>query len=1353
MLKTISKVMKRCLYCVVLLGVTLFAAPRAVAQTCTPQTLPWYTSFEENEADLGCWTLMLASSQSPVIGSYAIPSSGTRGLVLAARGNDESLLLATPRMAYRADSLLVSFYLTLNAESGTLQAGLVSDTGVVSSFVPLLNIDLATASTGYYEFYTTPTCGTDSQFVAFRLIQGMVNIDEVAVAVATDCRRPCQPWIGDVYNTSATVGWSSSGGTSSTYLVRYISVATGDTAYAPSYSTTCTLYDLLPGTAYDVAVATLCGSDTTAWLPIGTIVTEVSCREPIGAAVASLTAHAAAITWDFDTTGINQPTGMIVSLFDVTNTPVQVGTPSTVTTSYAFADNLITGHRYQAVLQTVCSSDTASPVAVGFIPLADACVEQNGTGLSSSLPLNGQMSYSFAQMLYPGSLLEGMDSLYAMAVRVERNLGFAPRTFDAYVGYVADSSLVENVSTMSSVKVLDNYRLDNEAEGWVTMVFDVPVRVNTTHNLLITIVDSTTFPTGPIYFGTHTDTYGGSLYGYSLTQPFDPTSFDIPLSAIAQVPDLRLYGDCAMDGCQPPAAIATGVTTSSIALQWIGSNVGVVRYRVKGTDQWVTAPASGEACTVSGLNAATVYELQVGAVCSNDTAYCPIIEAMTECGSVNVPYFTDFSFGAHPCWQGLQQTTSGAVILNYELVSPQLSVQPNTLQVKMRLRNSGVEEHVYVGVMGADGATVTWVDTVLVDFVTFEERIAYLDSYNGDGQRVVLLSDGNVAVTWADIEPLDECLPPRHIAVSNVGDISATLSWRSAAGQTYDVYLHEASGNQWAMWQTASNQLTLSGLRANTDYVGYSVSHCSGVAEASIQSWFRFRTGCGVIRYLPYAEGFEADDAIGCWTLRYADEACATANPMTVVQNIAHSGSRSFRFSSYNTISSNIYNQYLISPRISSADSITVSFYYTKTTIGSEPFMFGISSEDDDLDNFVWYNQIEPESGSWEQFTKRLPVGIKYVAIQYVGQQNYYLYIDDFTIEGAGCETPAIIGVDEQADHVTVRWQSDADNVRVAITDGMWLDDVEGVAVAGNSYTFSGLQPGRSYTVGVRSVCPDGYLSVWNTRGVVTIDTSCVAPVDLMLDSISYTTANISWTPMGGASQWQLSMIADGELVWLSQALTSTAYMIEGLENNRSYSLLVRSVCSDIPGPWSDTLHIQTVECLPVSEVSYERVNFRTVTLSWEEAPVTTGRCRIEYGLEGFARGTGTVVVANTNPITINGLEPEPNYDFYLQNYCDPNVLSDSAVYLNVPTGLGIDVLGERCPVATVYPNPAHSDIMVNVDGPAVVSLTDMLGRQVIEGTKVLSSMLIPYSALPAGTYFVRVANDVGSTTIKLIVR
>lgn len=1357
MLHNMFKCCWRSIYCFVAVIIMVILAVPASAQTpdtnCTPRALPWGTSFEENEADLGCWTVMYASSQQPYISANIPTATGSHALIVAARGNDESCLLAMPRMAYRADSLLVGFELTQTAGAGVLQAGLVSDTTDTSTFIPLLTIDLTTAVTGYYEFYTTPACGTDSLWVAFRVAEGLVYIDDVEVSVASNCRRPRMPWIGNVYITEANVGWSSSGGTASAYLVRRINLTTGDTVYVPSYSTSCTLYDLTAGTSYDVAVAALCGSDTTRWLPIGTIVTDVACRTPLDASVAALTAQAAGLSWTYDTLGINHPTAMRVSVYDVTTSGVPHGAPTVVTASHAFVDNLTTGHHYQAVLQTICSIDTSAPVVLTFTPLAEACTQRSGNGVNSSLPLTAQSAYSYAQMLYPKSLLNGIDSLFAVAVRVEHSSAYAPRRVDLYVGQTTDTLLTYNISTVTSVKVAENVLIDNLSTGWINILFNAPLEVDTSRNLLITVVDNTGYPSGSMLFGSHQEAYGGSLYGSSLTQAFDPTVFDMPLTPSALVADLRLFGNCAMSACQPPAAMVTAVTTSSITLQWAGSGSKVVRYRAVGMPQWQVVNATGSSYTIGSLNAATRYELQVGTQCGYDTAYCAIIETMTDCETVTVPYLTSFVSGTHPCWQGQQRWQTGGLLIVGNLVSPEVNAIPNTLQVRMLLRSSGAEGHLYVGVGDADGSTVTWMDTIVVDFSTFAERTAYLLGYNGPNRHIVLASDAGVILQWVSIEPLDDCLPPRHIVVVSVSDNSAALSWQGVEGQSYSVYLREAGGTQWASWQATTCQLTISGLQPNTNYEGYAVSHCSGAAAVSSQAWFLFGTTCGVIRYLPFNESFEGADALRCWRLDYADAACGAANPITISDGLSHSGGHAIRFSSYNYVESEVYNQYVISPRIVADDSITVGFYYTKTTIASEPFSFGISVESDNLEDFMWFSTVEPVAGRWEHFEKRLPSAVRYVAIQYIGQENFYLYIDDFSVTGAGCNAPTITSVDEQLDHVRVDWLAAGDSARVAITDGLWLDAVEGTAVAGNSYTFSGLQPGQYYTVGVRNICPDGHLSAWTTRRVSTIDTGCTAPAALTLDNISYTTAAVSWTPQGGEQQWQLCLMADGELLWLSQMLTATSYIIENLENNRNYSLLVRALCTDIPGPWSDTLHIQTTECLPVGEASYERVNFRTVTISWQDAPITTSRCRIEYGEQGFMRGTGQVVEANTNPYTIDGLEPEPNYDFYLQNYCEPGVLSDSAVYLTIPTGLGIDEIGERCPVVTIHPNPAATDVTVSVDQPAVVSVMDISGRTVVQPTHINSTFRIPHSSLLPGAYFVRVVNTSGSTTLKLIVR
>ncbi len=1356
MLRDMLKCFAHRMYGAVMLIFMLCIAPMVAAQSgdtnCAPRTLPWHTSFEENEGGLACWTLMQASTQEPMISQYVGATTGNMALSLAARGNGESCLLATPRMAYRADSLMVGFELTLNGEAGTLQVGLVSDTTAPTTFMPLLTLDLTTATTGYYELYTTAACGTDSLWVAFRLTGGLVAIDDVSVEVAGNCRRPSLPWISDVSISSATVGWTSSGGAASAYVVRCIDTATGNTLYFNTYSTTCSLTGLAAGTTYNVAVAAICGTDTTRWLPAGWLTTDVRCRTPYTFDVASLSANTAAIAWTYDTLGVNQPTAMLVDLYDLTASGAHHGTTITSTSDFAFAEGLTTGHRYQAVLQTICTLDTANPVSLTFMPLADACTEHGGTGFSSSLPISSQMAYSYAQMLYPKDILAGTDTLFAVAVRIMGNNSFAPRRIDMYIGQTADSVLTENISTVFATKVLDNYTIGSQVTGWLTMPLMAPLHVDTGLNLVVTVVDHTQFPSGPIYFSNHVEAYGGSLYGTSATLPFDPTQFSLPLSNIASVADLQLFGNCAPSPCQPPVAIVTDITTTSLTLAWSGNGAAMVRYRVQGSLQWTTAATTASTYTITSLNAATNYELQVGLPCSGDTVWTLPMEAMTSCGTTMVPYLTDFSTGAHPCWDGQQRPQAGGVLADGIMMSPEINVALNTLQVRMMLHGNGNDEYVYVGV-GNDVGSVTWVDTVPVDFDEFAERTAYLDNYSGTASRVMLAGSGGAVIQWVSIEPLDECLPPRHIAISGVNDIGATLAWRGSTGQTYTVYLREANGNLWAEWTAASTQLTISGLQPNTDYVGYAVSHCNGVAEASSPAWFRFSTACGMIRHLPFHEGFESMNNLQCWQMFYADPNCARANPMTIDNNTPHSGLYSFRFSSYNYVESEFYNQYLVSPRIAATDSFTVAFYYTKSYYANEPFMLGVSSQSSNIQDFIWYERVEPTAGTWQRYEKRLPAGVRYVAIQYAGEENYYLYIDDLTIDGAGCPPPTITSVDEQTDHVTVGWQANGENVQVAITDGLWLDNIEGTQVGGNSFTFNGLQPGHNYTIGVRSICPDGHLSDWTTRNVVTIDTSCIAPTALAVDSISYTMAIVSWIPASNDVPCQICLVADGELIWQSQPLEGSACMLDGLEPNMDYSVLVRALCSGTPGPWSDTLHMHTTECLPVGEVSYERVDFRTVIISWEEAPVSTGRCRIEYGIEGFERGTGRVVTATSNPFTIYDLEPEPNYDFYLQNYCEPNVLSDTAILLNVPTGLGIEEIGAMTPLVTLHPNPAATDITVSIDAPAMISIVDISGREILSPTTVQSSFLIPHSSLTPGTYFVRVVNSAGSTVKKLIVR
>ena len=78
-----------------------------------------------------------------------------------------------------------------------------------------------------------------------------------------------------------------------------------------------------------------------------------------------------------------------------------------------------------------------------------------------------------------------------------------------------------------------------------------------------------------------------------------------------------------------------------------------------------------------------------------------------------------------------------------------------------------------------------------------------------------------------------------------------------------------------------------------------------------------------------------------------------------------------------------------------------------------------------------------------------------------------------------------------------------------------------------------------------------------------------------------------------------------------------------------------------------------------------------------------------------------------------------------------------------------------------IYPNPAAGDITVSVEnggrttesGELKMEVLDLMGRVVIPATMIDSSLVIPHSALPNGTYIVRMTTATSSSAAKLVVQ
>ena len=158
---------------------------------------------------------------------------------------------------------------------------------------------------------------------------------------------------------------------------------------------------------------------------------------------------------------------------------------------------------------------------------------------------------------------------------------------------------------------------------------------------------------------------------------------------------------------------------------------------------------------------------------------------------------------------------------------------------------------------------------------------------------------------------------------------------------------------------------------------------------------------------IPFTEGFES--TIDCWTMVSIDPVNDNYFGIYADAN-AYEGSYDFRFSSYSSASD--YNQYLITPELTlnANETYTVNFYY-KGYNANENFKVMYSTTTNDLSSFTMLADYNSNvATSWTQAAHVLPAGTKYVAINYYGNYQYYLYVDNFSIEALSAPNVTVSG-------------------------------------------------------------------------------------------------------------------------------------------------------------------------------------------------------------------------------------------------------------------------------------------------------------------------------------------------------
>lgn len=384
---------------------------------------------------------------------------------------------------------------------------------------------------------------------------------------------------------------------------------------------------------------------------------------------------------------------------------------------------------------------------------------------------------------------------------------------------------------------------------------------------------------------------------------------------------------------------------------------------------------------------------------------------------------------------------------------------------------------------------------------------------------------------------------------------------------------------------------------------------------------------------LPYSYGFEDNNlSADGWTTT------CTSSSSGIKSDAARSGSYGFVFY-YSE-----QNGALISPLLTGGDKgVDVSFWYKEysNSYGDEQFYVGYTTDETvtDPDSFV-YGNIVTATTSWQEYSNTFPAGTKRIAVKYVYNDAFYLFLDDFTFEPiASCPKPKDLAVTNiTAESATLTWTSietpsNGYNVsyrEAEIQHPTFFDDFESNSLTGWTVYTDGTAPQS-----------DGWYTFNPSTSGLSFDAH----------SGSYCASAWSWSSSSyNANNWLIS-----PQVTFSKTLKFWVRTNAGYPD--SYEVLLSTTGTD-EADFTETL--QAMAPAPTTgaweEVSIDLTSYSgTGYIAIHHVSDDMNYLLIDdFGIYNDPTPAGAWVntTSNTNSKDINGLKESTSYDFEVQANC-----------------------------------------------------------------------------------------------------
>lgn len=471
----------------------------------------------------------------------------------------------------------------------------------------------------------------------------------------------------------------------------------------------------------------------------------------------------------------------------------------------------------------------------------------------------------------------------------------------------------------------------------------------------------------------------------------------------------------------------------------------------------------------------------------------------------------------------------------------------------------------------------------------------------GNGDAYIYLDD-------VMVEELSDCLKPTGaIVVSDVTSEGASFSWTNEEETAWKYAIapaSEAEPAEDAYISVAVNSVAIeSGLADNTDYIFYLRRDCGTGLSSAIKAAFHtlqlsVEVGSGYSddfedgnNWLPLSAGGNAW-VLGSATSNGGEHALYVSNDNGATNSYSKSGpSIVYATKSFHFDQGSYVFQYDWKAK-GEGSSTRYDFLRVALVPVSEALVAGViptgfagatlPSGYIALDNGNALNMVD----AWQTVTTselNVAEGDYMVVFAWKwdisGGTDPAAAIDNFSIRKILCSQPTAVTIsDLTATSAAIGWTAPAEQSAWQIVCSTDADvvpaDATPIEVTSNPYIISELTPETNYYVYVRANCGDDQFSNWSARGSFRTVSTCQTPNGVKVDSLSASSALISWNTYG-QSDFNLRYKAAADADWTILNNAVSPQRIESLEGNTSYQVQVQAAC-EAETSWSTLFTFKT---------------------------------------------------------------------------------------------------------------------------------------------------------------------------------